>query len=223
MPTQPITRTTLSFPDLRLSAREAPKLRGYFGARFGEQSSLFHNHTEDGYEYRYSAIQYKIIEGIPTVVGVGPGAREVFTAFMDIECLVVGQQEYAVNQKELDHDELKFGIGNQLLDYEFITPWYGLNQKNYPRYRATSADQKPALLDDLLRVYLVTTVAGLGLVNHRAVPIMARGDLRPVKVNVDNQVRQMFYGRFTTNAVLPDLIGIGKQTSHGFGTVRRLR
>lgn len=223
MPTQPITLTTLSFPDLRLDARDAPKLRGFFANRFGAKSVLFHNHEEAGYRYEYSAIQYKIIKGVPTVVGIGPGAQEVFTAFMEVDALTIGGREFLIDQKELGHDKPEFGVGGSLIDYEFVTPWYGLNQKNFPRYRKTPPAERPALMNDLLRVYLVTAVAGLGLENFRELPIMAKAHLRPVKVRVDNQTRQMFYGHFTTNAVLPDLIGIGKQTSHGFGTIRRLR
>ncbi len=57
-----IQTTTIRFPEIQLQARDAHKLRGYFGNLFKEHSPLLHNHFEDGsLRYKYSLVQYKII------------------------------------------------------------------------------------------------------------------------------------------------------------------
>ena len=100
--TIPVELTTLTFPELRLRASDAGRLRGYFAKIFGDDSVLFHNHTEaDGFRYAYTLIQYKVLRGLPTVIGVADGARLVMQAFMDVEELDLGGQIVRVDDKEL--------------------------------------------------------------------------------------------------------------------------
>ena len=50
-------------------------LRGYFGNKFRDKS-IFHHHLDDaGLIYLYPRIQYKIIEGVPLIIGLSEGAK----------------------------------------------------------------------------------------------------------------------------------------------------
>ncbi|MEL6393125.1 MAG: CRISPR-associated endonuclease Cas6, partial [Bacteroidota bacterium] len=42
---------------------------------------------------------------------------------------------------------------------------------------------------------------------------------RPAKAYFRGQQMQMFWGEFMTNVKVPSLLGLGKSTSRGFGTV----
>ncbi|GAB3029743.1 hypothetical protein [Spirosoma pulveris] len=77
--------TTITFPEIALRTRDAHKLRGYFGELFKEHSPLLHNHLEadmpaeaDGavavkFRYAYPLVQYKVLDQVPTLVGLGRG------------------------------------------------------------------------------------------------------------------------------------------------------
>ncbi|MEM8585753.1 MAG: CRISPR-associated endonuclease Cas6 [Bacteroidota bacterium] len=211
--------TTLTFPDFRLPRREASNLRGYFAETFGQDSVLFHNHTPEGYRYNYSEIQYKVIDGIATVVGIGPGSKLLLQVFGDVDKLVLGEQTLVVNTKELAMDQVELSIDDELYTYEFLTPWFALNQENYAQYRETKDSERPGFLDKILRSQLIALLEGLGYPDTKEKTILAKGQWRPTNAYFRGQQMQMFWGEFTTNVKVPSLLGIGKSTSRGFGTV----
>ena len=68
--------------DGRLSEREIPSFRGAVMGIAGNDP-LFHNHTEDAKDInRYPRIQYKLIDGLPAVVGILEGADAVKRLFI---------------------------------------------------------------------------------------------------------------------------------------------
>jgi len=51
---------------------------------------------------------------------------------------------------------------------------------------------------------------------------MVHLETRPARVSMfKNQEMLTFQGKFVTNAVLPDYVGLGKSVSRGFGTIVR--
>jgi len=82
----PIHQTIIRFPEINLETRDAHKLRGYFGSLFQEHSPLLHNHLETGENaYRYPLVQYKVIAGVPTLVGLNEGADLLIGLFLKIK------------------------------------------------------------------------------------------------------------------------------------------
>ncbi|MBC6994622.1 CRISPR-associated endonuclease Cas6 [Neolewinella lacunae] len=212
--------TTLTFSGLHLRAADAGKLRGYFAAAFGDRSILFHNHTEeDGFRYAYSNIQYKVLGGVPTVVGVAEGARLVLLAFADVEELNLDGQRVRVDDKELRADRIEAGVIDELREYRLATPLFMFNQDNYALFRTLPDAEGAAFLTKLLRSHLVTALRGIGCTVTPERPIMVLPRLEKRLVNVKNQPMQMYVGTFTANVALPPAIGIGKSISKGFGTV----
>lgn len=121
----------------KLPLRYGHKLRGFFANRFEEV--LFHNHKEDGsYRYAYPLIQYKIIAGLPTIIGLEEGANLITNKFLDIEKLVLAGEEYIEPEGRLEivdqELEVVTDIAMPKFEYQFYAPWVGLNQRNYKRY-----------------------------------------------------------------------------------------
>ena len=80
-----INQTLIRFPEIALATRDAHKLRGFFGDLFREHSPLLHNHFEDGsLRYAYPLVQYKVIDGVPMLVGFGEGSRLLIELFIKI-------------------------------------------------------------------------------------------------------------------------------------------
>lgn len=217
--TIPVDLTVLTFPALRLRAADAGRLRGYFAQAFGE-SVLFHNHTaDDGFRYGYSLIQYKVLKGVPTVLGVDQGAHLVVEAFMNVNELVLAGQSVPVDDKELEVTKAEAGIVAALHEYRFATPLFAFNQENYATFKRLPDTELKDFITKIITSHLITALRGIGCEVTPTTPILVSHRLRPCLVNVKNQRMQMYTGTFTANVALPARIGIGKSTSKGFGTV----
>ena len=225
----PLTHTTLSlatitFPEIRLSPRDGHKLRGYFGTMFREYSPLLHNHFEDGrLRYGMPMVQYKVVDGVPTLVGLQEGAKLLTDLFFQMKTLRIENREYAVMERNIAFQNVQVGIEEGLFDYRFQTLWLPLNQRNYPEYLNKSPDERKAFLGRIMVGNLLTFFKGLDLMLPAGVRVMATvrpGE--PRQTNFKDTQLMAFNGSFTTNAVLPNLIGLGKSVSRGFGTIERL-
>lgn len=215
----------LTFPDLRLHPRDAPKLRGYFTHHFGASSILFHNHTsEGGYRYKYPLIQYKVLRGIPTVMGVNEGADRLLDVFMDIREIELNGQSLPINAKELDFVDASVGISDTLREYRFAAPYFALNQGNYREFHKLNAEQQRQRLQQLLSNHLIQALRDIGLsITPDGPRLLVSARLQPKIVQFKNQRMQMYTGQFTSNVIFPSGLGIGKSSSRGFGTVEPLR
>lgn len=223
--TTTLTLAHISFPEIRLATRDGHKLRGYFGSMFREHSPLLHNHFEDGgLRYALPLVQYKVLRGTPTLVGIQDGARLLTELFFQIKNLEIDGRSYPVLERDIVFRTHPVGVADQLTDYGFVTKWLALNEKNYPEYLAMSPDERKGFLGRILVGNILSFFKGIGLFLPENVRIMAtvRPDA-PRTTNLKNTPMLSFGGQFTTNALLPDLIGLGKSVSRGFGTIEAVR
>ena len=218
--TTPVNITTLTFPQLKLRPRDAGLLRGYFAGAFGDRSVLFHNHTADnGFRYGYSQVQYKVLRGVPTVVGVAEGAGLVMQSFMDVDRLELNGHFVVVDDKELKVDKVEAGVIDELRDYRLASPLVMFNQENYKAYQKLPEAERSGFIRRLLRSHVITALRGIGCEVSPDKPLMVSPRLRVRMGTLKNKRMRMYLGDFTTNAAIPSGIGIGKSTSKGYGTI----
>lgn len=197
-------------------------LRGYFANRFSEV--LFHNHLEDGrYRYGYPLVQYKIVGGKPVVVGINEGADLISKHFMDVEELVLGDQVYAGFEKTLKVEEVDL-IFNPTLRYryEWLTPWMGLNQRNFQAYQQVlngSVEDRQEFFQRILVGNILSFAKAAGCWVESQIFVAPECDPRPVQFKGQSMVG--FVGYFYANLTLPNLIGLGNSSARGFGTIQR--
>ena len=107
--------------------------------------------------------------------------------------------------------------------YNFITPWLGLSQKNYKKYRNdyldASAKEKMKFLKKLIIGNILSFAKGVDWWVEGEIVVEAK--LEEVSVKFKNEEMIGFKGYFYSNIYLPEFIGLGKSTSRGFGTIRR--
>lgn len=219
MPTQ---LTTLTFPHIRLATRDAHKLRGYFGNLFRKHSPLLHNHLESGgLRYAYPLVQYKVIREVPTLLGIGEGAQLLIDLFLQLHQLEIDGQVYPLDHKDLQCREVEAGYSDELHTYRFVTQWMALNQKNYAEYRSFSPGEQENKLRQLLRNHILAVFKGLGIWLKPDERILTQTRIQARSTRFKDQRMLTFTGEFTTNAVLPRWIGLGKSVSRGFGVVER--
>jgi hypothetical protein len=216
---QQIHQTIIRFPEIRLATRDAQKLRGYFGTLFRDHSPLLHNHLETGESaYRYPIVQYKVLAGIPTLMGLNEGADLLPQLFLKIKTLELGGQSYPVLQKNIENKIIDIGLTDELQAYRFETLWMALNQQNFASYIQEDEECK---LRHLKSILIGNILSFYKAMNYRAQnTVMVKLKVTGQKeTEFKNNTMSVFEGEFVTNCLLPNSIGLGKQTARGFGTI----
>ena len=217
-----ITQTIIQFPDISLQTRDAHKLRGYFGNLFKEHSPLLHNHYEDGSaRYAYPLVQYKVIDHIPVLVGFQEGGDLLVALFLKIKELEIEGRSFPVQAKNIQQRNYELTVNRQLYNYTFKTLWMALNQDNFKKYSNLGDSEKVFFLNQVLQNNILSFYKGLSFRTSEKVMAITRLDEKQTLFK--NQSMLAFAGQFTTNAFLPELAGIGKAVSRGFGTVSHIQ
>ena len=214
-----IHQIIIRFPEIQLATRDSHKLRGYFGTLFKEQSPLLHNHLESGEQlYRYPMVQYKVLQRVPTLVGLNEGAELLIHLFLKIKSIDIDGHAYPVLQKNIESKQLTIGLSEDLHQYRFETLWMALNQRNYTEYLK---EDEPQQNQHLKRVLIGNVLSFYKAMNYRAEDkIMANVNITAQKeTQFKNNTMLAFEASFVTNALLPSFIGLGKSVSRGFGTI----
>lgn len=216
-----ITQTVIQFPDIRLKTRDAHKLRGYFGNLFKEHSPLLHNHYQDGTSrYAYPLVQYKVIRNVPMLIGFEEGADLLISLFLKIRELDIEGEYYPISAKNIHQTRCELTVNQQLYNYTFETLWMALNQDNHRKYILLDTKQKKEFLNHQLQNNILSFYKGVSFrVNEN---IMGVVQLEEKQTKFKDQQMLAFSGRFTTNAYLPEWVGIGKAVSRGFGAVSQI-
>ena len=231
--TTQIPLTTITFPEIALRVRDAHKLRGYFGGLFREHSPLLHNHFEESgdgagpkYRYAYPLVQYKVLRKVPTLVGLGEGAGLLVELFLKMKELKIDEDIYPVLSKHIRHVQATVGLSDDLHTYRYESLWLGLNQKNHKLYQEADPIRKNQILKNTAIANILTFVEAFGLRFDREVPeqriLLKLNPTEPAITKFKNVELLGFRGSFTTNVLLPDDIGLGKQAARGFGTIKRI-
>ncbi len=196
-------------------------VRGFFGDQYGNRPE-FHGHFDGKLIYRHPLIQYKIFGGTPLVIGLKEGAY-LLKAVPTLDNMEIYRKQYRVIKQNCINGSNLFGSAKSIIRYSFVSPWIGLNEDNHVKYQATrSSSDANSLLDRILIGNLLSMSKSLGYsVNEK---IHLTSNLKAQEsIEVKQGVKLIgFTGKFETNFALPELWGIGKFSSRGYGTVRRL-
>ncbi|MDQ7826158.1 MAG: CRISPR-associated endonuclease Cas6 [Candidatus Eremiobacteraeota bacterium] len=194
-------------------------LRGAI-ARLYPDEVLLHQHREDGsLTYTYPFIQYKILKGECLVIGFQNGADVLTRLDLLSHILTFGNYSYTVIANELNFRYVIFEMCDKLQNYSFITPWLALNEKNFEKYFNSSlSGSRKSLLEKILIGNIISVSKSLGY----TVPGQIYADFsrfKEVPTSLKGIPMTGFIGSFSVNFSIPDLWGLGKSVSRGFGTV----
>jgi len=193
-------------------------LRGYIAGRF-PQYPLLHHHL-DRPILAYPKVQYKVIGGTPSILGIADGAVVLKEISDDITELVLSNNRYAILSKVTYDQMVPLVPSPDMIEYRFVSPWLGLNQENYRRWMGMHEwKEKKRFLNAILIGNLLSMAKGLGIViEHR---LNVHSHLEKVETRYKGVEMTGFSGSFRVNLQIPEYIGIGKGVSQGFGVVRR--
>lgn len=207
-----------------LSTAEIPAFRGAIADKAGLENHLFHNHDPDQGRviYQYPLIQYKTIRKKPAILCIDQGVDEIHHFFGN------ENWELPINGKKLDLTIDKLSLNQftmQVWDKYFhydILNWIALNQENYKKYQELEVlSEKIEFLEKKLTGNILAFAKGIDWTVDKTIDlkITELDDSRPVRVK--DQKLMGFSARFRCNVFLPDFIGLGKNVSLGFGTIKR--
>jgi Cas6b C-terminal domain/Cas6b N-terminal domain len=218
-------KAILYFNDIKLNHSQIHKFRGYVGNVFSEHD-LIHNHDRQTGKsiYRYPLIQFKIIDNTPCIIALTQKAVQVFTQiFMTLDEIVIEGRKILVHEKDLKIETVDFGFSDETFMYEFITPWIGLNQKNFATYiNLKTPKEKTDLLKRILIGNILSMSKYLNLQLDQNQKINVELQFQQTKVTLKGQKMIGFKGMFKANFMIPDHMGLGKSVSRGFGTAMKI-
>lgn len=219
--TQNLKICRIKFPEIKLQTRDAHKLRGYFGNLFNEHSPILHNHYDDGrFRYKYPSIQYKVINNVPTLLGVSEGAELLPKLFLKVKELDIDGKKYEINSKNIEVQNEESGYSSKLHEYSFATLWMALNQKNYPKYQGLKTEtEKHEMLNAILVGHILSFFRNTSIELSPTERLMLKTNLNEKSTKFKETKMVAFTGTFIVNALLPSEIGLGKSVSRGFGTI----
>ncbi len=124
-------------------------------------------------------------------------------------------------EKKISINNDDYGITNDYIKYEFLSPWIALNQKNIDEYRKSNDMEREEILKKVLIGNVISMSKGLNYTVNDKVKCWLNLEKR--EVNIKNIKHVAFIGEFKVNFNIPDYFGIGKNVSKGFGTIKRVR
>ncbi len=195
------------------------KLRGYIGNKFIDYPILHHHSDGQSNIYSYPKVQYKIIGGIPIIIGIEEGVDVLKSIATEIDELELGDKIYYIEEKQIIEKNQEFGLTKTPLQYIFLTPWLALNEKNYSNFNNMHPKEQILCLHKILVGNILSISKYLEYVVLEQINIKTK--LKPKKVYSKGIPFVGFEGEFQANFNIPDYFGIGKSVSRGFGTVKK--
>jgi hypothetical protein len=197
----------------------AAQLRGFFATKFNDYQ-LLHHHSADKLIYDYPRVQYKVIDGQHLVIGIDEGVEVLKEIYDQYESLRLGSMTYNVIGQEFGVKECELSVSDEYCVYTFKTPWLALNQANYQKFYACKNRMERL---ELLSRTLIGNILSISKSFGYTVPqrIEAVVDVNAAKTHLKGVSVIAFHGRFITNFEIPELLGIGKSVSRGYGAVQK--
>lgn len=199
----------------------ANKVRGYIGNTFKDYPLLHNHYCNDNHLLTYPLVQYKIINGDVVILGIEEGGDVLKEISSDLNILKLNK-EYKITEKILSEKEVDVKPSSEEKHYKFVTPWLGLNQKNYSKYNELYGwKDKKNFLNNILVGNLLSMSKGLGIIVNKRLHVKSHFEIKQVKYK--SVIFNGFVGEFMVHYDIPDFFGLGKGVSHGFGTVCEIK
>lgn len=171
------------------------------------------------FRYAYPQVQYKVIENTPMLVGVKDGAGLLTELFLKIRELNIDGHIYPVHQKNIEARRSEIGVAEDLQTYQFETYWMSLNQKNHKKYSSAKPGEVHTILERTLIGNCLSFFKSMDLFVEKRIEVSGMFQEKSTRFKDNRMI--VFSGRFQSNVMLPDYIGLGKQVARGFGTIRK--
>jgi hypothetical protein len=206
-----------------IKQNEVPLLRGAIINMVPHNSILMHNHIDDSkFRYSYPLVQYKIINHKAAIISLGDGIDAIgeFFSTMNHEILL-GEREVSLEVEDISAKKVIITEIDPMRIYK-ISFWLPLNQDNFKIYeKKDSIGEKYNFLENILKGNILSFCKGIGYHIDFNLQVLITKIKEGNLTRYKNIKMQSFNAEFKTNINLPNLVGLGKGVSLGFGTISR--
>ena len=195
-------------------------IRGFLGNLYRNRSE-FHGHLGDKFTYKHPLIQYKVFGGSILVVGLKEGAY-LLKAVPGLKYIEIYYKKLTIIKQNVCNIFVPFGLRENMINYTFITPWIGLNERNYQLYIKLKEKKEDTrhMLNNILIGNILSMSKSVGYTVNS--PLKVKSELEEnTAIKIKEDVKLVaFKGEFETNFVIPEFWGIGGKVSLGYGSVK---
>lgn len=217
-----IETLTIKF-DAKIAEAEIPLLRGAIIHTAESNNILFHNHTESNYRYQYPLILYKRINGKAALVCIGKGIEAIEDFFSNNTHIVrLGHKHILLPVEKKIKNTVNLHIADKIQYIYNINRYLPLNQENYIKYQSIdSITARYTLLEKCLIGNILSFAKSMDTFFDDQVQVVLT-DVKGTNLYQYKKIKMLGFDlTFKTNVLLPELIGLGKEVSLGYGTITR--
>lgn len=218
-------RTLTVLTDAEIHQNEVPLFRGAVIHSLGEHPNVyFHNHLDDDkFRYSYPLIQYKRLGGKAAIVCVEDGVDIIGQFLTEVDgMLTIGDRQITCNTSKIQPARILVQTWQEMFNYH-ISRWLPLNSQNYQHYKdIEGVVEKVSFLENILKANLLSMLKGLDIHLEKEL-LLKITDIGAPYLIYNKGVKMMaFNADFKCNLSIPNNIGIGKNSSIGYGIVHQL-
>ena len=216
--------------DTQLAPYQIESFRGAMSHKVGLEHEWFHNHDNEsgGFHFRYPLIQYKLDKNgeqlRPMLVCLNVGIEELQHYFTQTDwSLRIDKDIHEMRVAKLDVNQYNLLEFSEMRRYQ-LSKWQPFNQQKHKEFQAlTGLVERVQFMENCLVAHILAFCRGVDwqLDNRLEVRITAISDPKAIKFK--NIMVDTYNIQFDCNIFLPDKIGLGKGSAHGYGTVRGVR
>lgn len=185
---------------------------------------LMHNHYENGLRYAYPLVQYKSINGYPTLIAFDDMGKEIINLLNKengITLNIRGKKHLlSLNEHTIEDYE---PIIEDAPKYYSLTSWLPFVDNREDEYDSfLSLTDKVCFLEDVLVGNMLSFLKGVDYhASDKLFGVISSID-KKYKTSYKHVNFRAFDIHFVSNLHLPDFIGLGKSSSVGMGVIRQL-
>ena len=208
-----------------LSGKQTPAFRGAIIKAMGEAAHpLMHNHLDNGLRFAYPMVQYKIIDGCPTILTFGEEGvllNDFFSKNESFDVSIRGKNIPCHLQTCKKSDYIP--VIDVQPNYYSIADYLPLTDDNVQEYDSLMAlTDKICLLEKIMTGNILSFFKGIDYHVDEQIVCVITSIERQHTIKYKGVHFRAFDMHFVSNVLLPDYIGLGKSTSIGMGTIKRL-
>lgn len=207
-----------------ITSKELPFFRGAIISKVPAALTLFHNHIDTGFRYRYPLIQYKRINGKAAIVCLGEGTDAIgnFFAAADFN-LQIGNRSESFQIENMQASQWLLQPWEDTFTYT-IHRWLPFNSDNYAKYKELNGVvERVQMLEHLLVGNILSMCTGLGVHVKSEIRCQVLDIARETVCEYKGVKMQAIDLTFKNNVYLHNFIGLGKGVSQGFGIVKQIK
>lgn len=210
----------------RLQRKEIPYFRGAVirAIKDADPVVLFHNHIQDQFRYGYPLIQYKSIDQKAAIVCIEKGTEAIGKLFSTCNfAFEIGNRQTEMEVESIIATQAVLQIQESKVKYT-LQHWLPLSQVSYQKYKTLDGlIDKVQFLENILIGNILSFAKGVGVYFDKQITACITGMGTP-ETAVYKDVKMLCFNiEFESNVLLPDFIGLGKGSSHGYGTIIRTK